>query len=229
MQIACFLFDGITALDIVGPYEVLQRLPDADVPLRRQAGGRGPHRQQVPRARRRPQRSTRSPSPTSSSSPAASPPVALEHDDETLDWIRAVDADDDVDDIGVHRLDAARRGRSARRQGSDDPLGVAAPAGRATARSRPGAASSSRASIITAAGVSSGIDMGLTLAATIAGDEFAQAIQLGIEYDPQPPFDAGSVEKAPDHIVELLADMYAASVDGAGESSIRVLRPRRSD
>ena len=46
--------------------------------------------------------------------------------------------------------------------------------------------------VITAAGVSSGIDMGLVLAAKIAGPEVAQAIQLGIEYDPQPPFDAGS-------------------------------------
>ncbi len=46
--------------------------------------------------------------------------------------------------------------------------------------------------IVTAAGVSAGIDMALALAARIAGDDVAQAIQLGIEYDPQPPFDAGS-------------------------------------
>jgi transcriptional regulator GlxA family with amidase domain len=56
--------------------------------------------------------------------------------------------------------------------------------------------------IITAAGVSSGIDMALTLAARIAGDDVAQAIQLGIEYDPEPPFDSGSVSKAPPEIVE---------------------------
>jgi len=56
----------------------------------------------------------------------------------------------------------------------------------------------------TAAGVSSGIDMALTLAARIAGDEYAQTIQLGIEYDPEPPFDAGSPKKAPAHIVEGL-------------------------
>ena len=60
--------------------------------------------------------------------------------------------------------------------------------------------------IITAAGVSSGIDMGLTLAAHIAGDEFAQAIQLGIEYDPQPPFDAGSPLKAPAFSVDFLRE-----------------------
>jgi transcriptional regulator GlxA family with amidase domain len=58
--------------------------------------------------------------------------------------------------------------------------------------------------VITAAGVSSGIDMALTLTAAIAGDEIAQAIQLGIEYDPQPPFDSGSVAKAPPQIVELV-------------------------
>ena len=58
--------------------------------------------------------------------------------------------------------------------------------------------------IVTAAGVSSGIDMALTLAARIAGDDYAQTIQLGIEYDPEPPFSSGSPRKAPPHIVEGL-------------------------
>ncbi len=58
--------------------------------------------------------------------------------------------------------------------------------------------------IITAAGVSAGLDMALTLVARECGDDLAQAIQLGIEYDPQPPFDAGSPEKAPAAIVEWL-------------------------
>jgi transcriptional regulator GlxA family with amidase domain len=58
--------------------------------------------------------------------------------------------------------------------------------------------------VITAAGVSSGIDMALTLVDRIAGDFAAQAIQLGIEYDPQPPFDAGSPEKAPKEVVDFL-------------------------
>lgn len=53
-----------------------------------------------------------------------------------------------------------------------------------------------RGKVITAAGVSSGIDMALTLAGLIEGDEFAQAVQLLIEYDPQPPYDTGSVAKA---------------------------------
>jgi transcriptional regulator GlxA family with amidase domain len=63
--------------------------------------------------------------------------------------------------------------------------------------------------VITAAGVSAGIDMALTLAAQIAGDELAQAIQLGIEYDPEPPFVGGSVSKAPPAVVELLRSRAA--------------------
>jgi transcriptional regulator GlxA family with amidase domain len=67
--------------------------------------------------------------------------------------------------------------------------------------------------IITAAGVSSGIDMALILAARIAGEETAQAIQLGIEYDPQPPFRAGSPETAPAHIVEALRERMRARME----------------
>jgi transcriptional regulator GlxA family with amidase domain len=64
--------------------------------------------------------------------------------------------------------------------------------------------------VITAAGVSSGIDMALTLVANIHGPEVAQAIQLGIEYDPQPPFDSGSTAKAAPEIVELVRSVAAA-------------------
>ena len=64
--------------------------------------------------------------------------------------------------------------------------------------------------LITAAGVSAGIDMALILAARIAGDEVAQTIQLGIEYDPQPPFDAGSPDKAPPAAVAWLRTRRAA-------------------
>jgi transcriptional regulator GlxA family with amidase domain len=64
--------------------------------------------------------------------------------------------------------------------------------------------------IVTAAGVSSGIDMALHLVQTINGPEVAQAVQLGIEYDPQPPLDAGSPEKAPPEIVELVKTVFEA-------------------
>lgn len=61
--------------------------------------------------------------------------------------------------------------------------------------------------IITAAGVSSGIDMGLRLSELLADELTAKAIQLMIEYDPQPPFDAGSVEKAGDEVFAHLVEM----------------------
>jgi transcriptional regulator GlxA family with amidase domain len=64
--------------------------------------------------------------------------------------------------------------------------------------------------IVTAAGVSSGIDMALHLVRTINGKEVAQAVQLGIEYDPEPPLDAGSPEKAPPEIVELVTAAFTA-------------------
>jgi transcriptional regulator GlxA family with amidase domain len=61
--------------------------------------------------------------------------------------------------------------------------------------------------IVTAAGVSAGIDMALTLAARIAGEQVAQAIQLGIEYDPDPPFDTGSPAKAPRELVDRVRSL----------------------
>ena len=65
--------------------------------------------------------------------------------------------------------------------------------------------------IVTAAGVSSGIDMALWLAAQIAGDDIAKAIQLNIEYDPQPPFDAGSASKAGPEVMTALGEVMAAA------------------
>jgi transcriptional regulator GlxA family with amidase domain len=64
--------------------------------------------------------------------------------------------------------------------------------------------------IITAAGVSSGIDMALRLAELLVDDTAAMAMQLMIEYDPQPPFDSGSVEKASDAVMARLVE-YAQS------------------
>jgi transcriptional regulator GlxA family with amidase domain len=74
--------------------------------------------------------------------------------------------------------------------------------------------------VITAAGVSSGIDMALTLLDRMYGPAIAQSVQLAIEYDPRPPFDAGSPSKAPADVVELakaaLGDPASAGPPGAG-------------
>jgi transcriptional regulator GlxA family with amidase domain len=74
--------------------------------------------------------------------------------------------------------------------------------------------------IITAAGVSSGIDMALRLVEHMHGTEMAEVVQLGIEYDPQPPFDAGSPQKAPPEIVELAQAQLA---DRLSDESLNAL------
>ena len=66
-----------------------------------------------------------------------------------------------------------------------------------------------RGKVVTAAGVSAGIDMGLTLLGRMFGDDMARAIQLAIEYDPQPPFDAG----APDKVDRELRELVRATLD----------------
>lgn len=72
-------------------------------------------------------------------------------------------------------------------------------------------------SVITGAGVSAGIDMALTLAGILWGDVFAQSVQLAIEYDPEPPYDSGSVEKASPEVVDLVRGLVANEF-GAGRS-----------
>jgi transcriptional regulator GlxA family with amidase domain len=78
-----------------------------------------------------------------------------------------------------------------------------------------------RGRIVTAAGVTAGLDMALTLAARLTSPEIAQAIQLGLEYDPQPPFDAGSPEKAPAGIADLVRGAVgAANADALAEMGL---------
>jgi len=69
-----------------------------------------------------------------------------------------------------------------------------------------------RGKIVTAAGVSAGIDMALTLAGEIAGPDVAKTIQLITEYDPAPPFDAGSPEKAGPQVVGEVLNLFAAAL-----------------
>ena len=194
MQIAIPLYDGFTALDAVGPYEVLSRMPGADVDF---VGiEAGPYKTDNGDARRSCAEAALAdvPQPGHLRGPRrlghARRDVATSA---LVGWIR--DAHETpVDDLGLHRLAAARRGRHARRPRGHDAL--ARPRELAQLGAMPDrAARGEQGKVVTAAGVSSGIDMALTLAAKIAGDEVAQAIQLGIEYDPQPPFDPGSTEQ----------------------------------
>lgn len=66
--------------------------------------------------------------------------------------------------------------------------------------------------LITGGGVTAGIDFAFTAAAEIAGEDVAKAIQLGLEYDPGPPFDAGSPDKAPATTAEAMKTRYAPRV-----------------
>ena len=117
-------------------------------------------------------------------------------------WLRAADQTTDVDHVGVHGL--AHPGRRRPAHGRRATSHWLALAGSAARRAPVTERVVFDGKYVTAAGVSSGIDMALTLAGRIAGDEVAQAIQLGIEYDPQPPYDAGSPDKAPAEIVHRL-------------------------
>jgi putative intracellular protease/amidase len=210
MQIACFVFDGITALDIVGPYEVLQRLPEADVKfVAKQKGEIRTDNGFLALVADHGIDDVTNPDVVVV--PGGFATRALESDATTLDWIRAVDETSTwTTSVCTGSMLLAASGLLEGKEATSHWASLerlreygAIPTGRRVVE---------QGKYVTAAGVSSGIDMALVLASRIAGDDFAQAVQLGIEYDPQPPFDAGSTDKAPDHIVELLAGMYAGRV-----------------
>jgi putative intracellular protease/amidase len=208
VDLVCLLFDGITALDIVGPYEVLQRLPEAEVKFVARSTGeiRTDNKFLALVA-------DFSLDEIKSADvlvvPGGFATRALERDEELLAWIRTIDATTTWTTsvcTGSMLLAAAGllEGKDATTHWASlerlREYGAVPTARRVVEQGK----------IVTAAGVSAGIDMALTLTARIAGDEFAQAVQLGIEYDPQPPFDAGSLAKAPAPVVELLRAVYAS-------------------
>jgi putative intracellular protease/amidase len=201
VDIAIYIFDKLTALDAIGPYEVLQRLPGAQVkfvgaergPVRTEQGMLG-----VVRDYSRDE-------VTSADIlvvPGGIGTRPLIEDEPTLEWIRAIDAGSTWTTsvcTGSLLLGAAGLLEGKRATTHWAVLDMLKQFGAIPTSERV----IEQGKIITAAGVSSGIDMALRLAAKIAGDEAAQAIQLGIEYDPQPPFDTGSKAKAGDRIVDL--------------------------
>jgi transcriptional regulator GlxA family with amidase domain len=200
------LFDGITALDIVGPYEVLQRLPEADVKfVAREAGPVRTDNQFLALvADHALEHVTRADVLVV---PGGFATRTLESNTSLLAWIHAIDRTSMwTTSVCTGSMLLAAAGLLEGKEATTHWASLerlreygAIPTGRRVVE---------QGKIVTAAGVSSGIDMALTLAARIAGDEYAQAIQLGIEYDPQPPFDAGSTDKAPAPVVERLAALY---------------------
>ncbi len=202
MQIALALYPKFTALDIVGPFQTLVDAPGFDVTF--VAAIAGPV---VDHTGRLTLEAPRSFAEVSTPDVIVVPGGMVEPaggDDPVVQWVRAVHPTTTwTTSVCTGSLFLAAAG----------VLDGIDATGHWTAMDRLralGACPTServveRGKVITAAGVSAGIDMGLTLLARLAGDDIARAIQLAIEYDPQPPFDAGSPDKVEADLRELVA------------------------
>jgi putative intracellular protease/amidase len=205
MQVAIVLFDRFTALDAVGPYQVFRSMPDANVifvaeragVVRDDSGAFGMDAKAA---------LSDVPSPDIVVVPGG-PGQSDQMDDGPLRrWLLAADQTSQwTTSVCTGSLILAGAGLLAGRRatthwlaiGELERLGAVPIAERVVEDGK----------YVTGAGVSAGIDMALTLAGRIGGDRVAQSIQLGIEYDPQPPYDAGSPAKAPKEIVDRLRGM----------------------
>jgi putative intracellular protease/amidase len=206
MQIAIPLFDRFTALDAVGPYEVLSRLPGAEVTF---VGERtGPVRTDTGRLAVTVDAALDEvTSPEVIVVPGGPGTRAMLTWGPLHEWIAAVhETTTWTTSVCTGSLLLGTAGvleglEATTHWGALHELAplcsTAVPDRRIVEQGK----------VVTAAGVSAGIDMALWLAGRIAGADVAKAIQLGIEYDPQPPFDSGSVAKADPEIVSLLVGM----------------------
>ena len=202
MQIAILLFENLDAQDAVGPNEVLQWLPGAEVVF--PAKTRGPKTSgrkglalvadrtldEVPR-------------PDVVVVPGGGGEVRARQDPAILAWLRQVHETSTWTTSvcsGALVLGAAGILRGKRAATHWTLMEELAQFGATPVPER----YVFDGKIATSAGVSAGIDMSLALAAKIGGADIAQAIQLGIEYDPQPPFDRGSPAKCSAALVELV-------------------------
>ncbi|MGW6907131.1 DJ-1/PfpI family protein [Streptomyces sp. NPDC054940] len=202
MQIAVVLFERFTALDAVGPYETLGRLPDAQTVF--VAERTGPVRTDTGALALTADRTLADvPSPDIVIVPGGPGQASQMENGTLLQWLRSADAGSSwTTSVCTGSLLLAAAGLLRGRRATSHWLaldnlkrfGVEPTGERVVIDGK----------YVTAAGVSSGIDMGLTLLGRIAGDEYAQTVQLATEYDPQPPYDAGSPQKAPAHLVDRL-------------------------
>jgi transcriptional regulator GlxA family with amidase domain len=202
LRIAILIFDRLTALDAIGPYEVLSRLPGSEVVfvakepgLKRTDTGRLGLNADAAIA------DVRDPAIVLVPGGEGNRPLML--DDEVLDWLRgAHETSTWTTSVCTGALVLGAAGildgkRATTHWAYLDRLRElgAEPVGERVVED---------GKIITGAGVSAGLDMALTLASRVSGEAVAQAIQLGIEYDPKPPFDTGTPGKAPPDLVELI-------------------------
>ncbi|MFL5831036.1 MAG: DJ-1/PfpI family protein [Solirubrobacteraceae bacterium] len=203
MNIAIPIFENLTVLDAVGPYEVLSRLPGARVHF--VAKETGPKRAETGMLALMADRTLAElPEPDVIVVPGGYGNRPLMEDEEVLSWLRrAHEQSMWTTSVCTGALVLAAAGILDGLEATTHwlCLDVLAEYGAIPIGDRRVV---EQGKVLTAAGVSAGIDMALTLAARIAGDELAQAIQLGIEYDPEPPFHGGSTAKAPPEIIELV-------------------------
>ena len=206
MQVAIPLFDRMTALDAVGPYEVLSRPPGWEVVF--VAAEPGPKRTDnhvLALTADRPLSDV--PRPDILCVPGGLGTRDPGHE-ALVEWIRSVHEHTRwTTSVCTGSLLLGRAGVLDGLRATTHWLALdllreygAEPANERVVE---------QGKVITAAGVSAGIDMALRLLQIELGDEMAQAVQLSIEYDPQPPVDAGSVEKAPAAIVDLVRSAAA--------------------
>ncbi|HSS32005.1 MAG TPA: DJ-1/PfpI family protein [Solirubrobacterales bacterium] len=202
MKTSILIFDGLTALDAIGPYEVLRSVPGWEVEFV------GPQSGEI-----RTDSGHLGLAADCSIDDVVATDIVLVpggagnrrllRDEGVLTWLREIDATTKWTTsvcTGSLVLGAAGLLQGKRATGHWlylDPL-------RAYGADPIGGRFVEDGKVITAAGVSAGIDMALHLVGLEAGSEVAEAVQLAIEYDPQPPFDAGHPSKAPAPIVELV-------------------------
>jgi putative intracellular protease/amidase len=202
MDIAILIYPRFTALDAVGPYEVLSRLPGARVTfVAEQAGAQRTDTGQLGLLADAALDDL--PNPEIVLVPGGPGQSELMKDGPVHAWLRSADATSTWTAsvctgsliLGAAGLLAGKRATS-NWQALDElgDLGAEVVPERVVFDGK----------YATSAGVTAGLDMALSLAAKIAGEQVAQAIQLGLEYDPEPPFDAGSPQKAPAEIVEAV-------------------------
>ena len=194
MQIAALVFDAITPLDIVGPIEVLARMPGAEIVI--VGKQRGPVRDPRTHWTLTAEASIAEvPRPDVLVLPGGAGVRPLCAEEPILEWLRHAHRTTSWTTsvcTGSLLLGAAGllRGLTATTHWASRELLEQYGARYVEERVVP------QGKIITSAGVSSGIDMALTLVAKMAGDDIAKGIQLSIEYDPQPPFNCGAPSKA---------------------------------
>ena len=206
LQIAILLYPGVTALDAVGPWEVFSRLPDTEIRFVGKEIGPllvegGVLRIGVSHTL------DETPSPDVILVPGGVTTPGQMVDDEILDWLRRVHETTTWTSsvcTGAYILGAAGILKGLPATSHWYKQGVLRIMG---ASPRPDERIVRSGKVVTAAGVSAGIDLALWLAAEIAGRERAEAIQLTIEYDPHPPFDAGHMSKASEPVRELAREI----------------------